>query len=67
MPASSIRKAIMKPLTFSVIAVHVEAIEITEINVDDYLHLFRYATEEEKRQIEKELKESEERPEAKKS
>jgi hypothetical protein len=33
-------------------------IEITEINVDDYLHLFRYATEEEKQQIEEEFKES---------
>jgi len=29
----------------------VTPLEILEINVDDYLHLFRYATEEEKREI----------------
>jgi hypothetical protein len=29
----------------------VTPLEVTEINVDDYLYLFRYATEEEKRQI----------------
>jgi hypothetical protein len=29
----------------------VTPLEILEINVDDYLHLFRYATEEEKREM----------------
>ena len=30
----------------------VKPLEILEINVDDYAHLFRYATEEEKRELE---------------
>ena len=33
----------------------VKPVEISEINVDDYLHLFRYATEAEKKEIEREL------------
>jgi len=32
----------------------VTPVEILEINVDDYLHLFRYATEEEKRELQRE-------------
>ena len=36
----------------------VTPLEILEINVDDYLHLFRYATEEEKREIEREFEET---------
>lgn len=35
----------------------VKPLEITEINVDDYLHLFRYATAEEKKQIEEDFTE----------
>jgi hypothetical protein len=36
----------------------VTPMEVTEIKVDDYLYLFRYATEVEKQQIEEEFKES---------
>ncbi len=31
--------------------------EVLEINVDDYLHLFRYTTEQEKRKIQCEFEE----------
>lgn len=34
----------------------VTPLETLEINVDDYLHLFRYATEEEKRKLEREFR-----------
>lgn len=34
----------------------VKPLEVVEINVDDYVHLFRYATEEEKRALERLLK-----------
>jgi len=36
----------------------VTPVETTEVNVNDYLHLFRYATDDEKRQIEEELKQA---------
>ncbi len=32
-------------------------VEVIEINVDDNLHLFRYASEKEKRDIESEMRE----------
>lgn len=35
----------------------VKPLEVTEINVDDYLFLFRYATEEEKQQLEEDFTE----------
>lgn len=35
----------------------VTPMEVLEIKVDDYLHLFRYATAEEKRKIQREIKE----------